>query len=522
MTPRKTLISDKAKRVICLLLCLSLAAVFPSCVNHGGEESTTDPSSPAIPEGSVSVPYQQEDSLNPFFMNSAINAALVSLYCRGLYYLDTGFQPVSDLAQSQVVSAENVKVKLKPGLVFSDGSRLTAEDVVYSYKLAEKSVLYGAHLKDVAACTAADEDTVLFSLENADVNVLNGLIFPVVKRGTANKDKDLPVGCGHYRLNQDGVRTSLVCNTLYDGAMPSVGTVRLTEVTNGTVLENLVDAGEVNFCYSDLSHGSAKRTYAAVTDVYLNNLVFIGVNHNNVNFGAADMRRALSLALDRQEIVSAGFQGFARAAAVPFNTSWTTVTDSPAATEQRFFADRDAANALMAPYDAGAEGTETVVTLLCPESNSFLINTANVIAQQLAQVNVTVTVESVGRYDYNEAIETGAFDLYLGEIKLPPTMRLDAFFHGGAASYGINANAGGDGNNNAVGIAGMYDNYCGGEITFDEFVKAFAKEMPFIPLCYRNGRMCYTSNVSAVSGVTEYRLFGDIDLWTIKDVPESG
>ena len=205
------------------------------------------------------------------------------------------------------------------------------------------------------------------------------------------------------------------------------------------------------------------------------------------------------------------------------------MTESPAAAEQLFFADRDAANALMAPYDAGAEGTEIFVTLLCPESNSFLRNTANVIAQQLAQVNVTVTVENVGRYDYNEAIETGEFDLYLGEIKLPPTMRLDAFFHGGAASYGINANAGGfydnddgDGNNNAVGIAGIYDRYCGGEITFDEFVKAFAKEMPFIPLCYRNGRMCYTSNVSAVSGVTEYRLFGDIGLWTIEDVPASG
>ena len=549
------------KRVICLLLCLALAAAFPSCAKQGGEEESTteEPSSaPAVPEGSVSVPYQPEDSLNPFYMDNVVNAALVSLYCRGLYYLDSGFQPVNDLAQSQVVSVENVKVKLKPDLKFSDGSRVTAEDVVYSFRQAEDSVLYAAHLDGIETCAAADENTVLFSLETPDVNVLNGLIFPVVKSGTADDAEDLPVSCGHYRLKQDGVRTSLVCNTLYDGETPSVGTVRLTEVTDNTVLENLVDAGEINFCYSDLSHGSAKRTYVSVTDVYLNNLVFIGVNSDDVNFAYADMRRALSLALDRQEIVSAGFQSFARAAVLPFNTSWTVVSESPAASELLFTADLTAAEALLAPYGAGSSGSACEVTLLCPESNSFLRNTASVIAQQLARVNVTVTVETVDRYDYNEALESGDFDLYLGEIKLAPTMRLDAFFHYGAASYGIDGQSGGydeydddydydydyddydddyyddyddddygyryrrSRSYSSSGIAGAYERYRGGEITFDEFVTAFAEEMPFIPLCYRNGRMCYTANVSAVSGVTEYRLFGDIDRWTIEEAPASG
>lgn len=559
MPHRKTIFSGMTKRMICLLLCLALAAAFPSCAKHGEEEPTTAETSsePAIPEGSVSVPYQPEDSLNPFFMNNVVNAALVSLYCRGLYYLDSGFQPVNDLAQSQVVSVENVKVKLKSDLVFSDGSRVTAEDVVYSFKLAEDSVLYAEHLDGVESCAAADENTVLFSLETPDVNVLNGLVFPVVKSGTAGKTEDLPVSCGHYRLNQDGVRTSLVCNMRYDGALPSVGTVRLTEVTDNTVLESLVDAGEINFCYSDLSHGSAKRTYASVTDVYLNNLVFIGVNSNNYNFGYADMRRALSLALDRQEIVSAGFQSFARAAVLPFNTSWTVVSESPAAAELYFTADLAAAEALLAPYGAGTGGSACEVSLLCPESNSFLRNTANVIARQLAQVNVTVTVETVDRYSYNAALTSGDFDLYLGEIKLAPTMRLDAFFHNGAASYGIDAESGGYDDDyydydyddydydyddydydydyddddygygyrrsyTSTGIAGTYERYRGGEITFDEFVTAFAAEMPFIPLCFRNGRMCYTTNVSSVSGVTEYRLFGDIDRWTIEDVPMSG
>ena len=503
--------AKRIKKITAALLCVTMVAALFGCARTDGPEQPTGTEEttalPQAPAGSVSVPYLSSDSLNPFFVTTSVNAPLISLYCRGLYYLDNGFNAVGDLAQSEIVSVENVKVNLKPGLVFSDGSPVTAKDVAYSFELAEDSELYEEHLDNIASCTAADEATVLFRLEEPDVNVLNGLTFPVVKSGTASKEKDLPVSCGHYKFTQDGIRVSLVCNTLYQGDLPAVGAVRLTEVTENTVLETLVDAGEISVCYSDLSHGSAKRTYAAATDVYLNNLVFIGVNRKNVNFGIAEMRRAMSLALDRQEMVSAGFQNFARAAVLPFNTSWTAVSDSSVAAEQSFSADLAAADRMLAPYGAGSDGSECYVTLLCPESNSFLRNTAGVIAKQLAKVNIIVTVENVSKYEYYEALESEDFDLYLGEIKLPPTMDLDAFLYYGAAYYGIDPEAG--------DLLTQYNRYRGGEIGLDEFLQAFVAETPFIPLCYRNGRMCYSSEIASVADISEFHLFGGIDKWEI-------
>ena len=499
------------RRLLSALLCAALMFLLFGCGLPQEEPGTTAAEETtavaAAPTGSVTVPYLSSDSLNPFYMETVTNAALVSLYCRGLFYLDNGYNAVADLAQSEVVSAENVKVNLLPGLTFSDGTPITAKDVVYSFELAERSELYGDHLNNIAYCTAPDDATVLFSLDHPDVNARNALIFPVVKNGTADRADATPVSCGHYRFARDGVRISLTCNPCYAGDAPPVGIVRLAEVTENTVLETLVDAGEVTFCYSDLSHGSAKRTYAAATDIYLNNLVFLGVNGSDVNFGIPEMRRALSLALDRQEIVSAGFQSFARSAVLPFNTSWSALADSPVAAEQSFRSDPEAANRLMAPYGAGEGGSKCFVRLLCPESNSFLRNTAGVIARQLAPFNIIVTVENVSKYEYYAALEERDYELYLGEIKLTPNMDLAPFLLYGTASYGID-DEGGD-------LAKTYYRYRGGEITLDEFLQAFLTQTPFVPLCFRNGRMCYSSYVSAVSGVSEFRLFGDIDRWEI-------
>ncbi len=123
MMMKQTLLKQPVlQKWLSLLLCALLTVSMASC-GKVAEEAETTTEAPAeeqsLPAGSVAVPYLPEDSLNPFSMSTVVNAALVSLYCRGLYYLDNGYTAVADLAQSEVVSVENVKVNLTPGLTFS-------------------------------------------------------------------------------------------------------------------------------------------------------------------------------------------------------------------------------------------------------------------------------------------------------------------------------------------------------------------------------------------------------------------
>ena len=508
----KDSVLHKLKRAVALILCFILAAGITGC-KKDDDVTPGVVSDREMPGGSIAVPYSTEDSMNPFFMTSVVNSTLISLVYQSLYYLDAGYDTVRELAAAETVSAGSVKVELSHEFSFSDGTAVTEDDVIYSFELAKASRLYSTQLEGVESCTAAEEGALMFRLAYPDVNVLNALTFPVVKRGTATTETSAPVGSGLFRFNQDGIRTTLVCNLLYAGELPPIGTVRLTAVQPDTTLETLVDTGELDFCYSDLASGNAKRTYSPVSYVYLNNLVFLGMNRESVNLQVAEIRKGISCAIDRQEIVKSAFQGFARAATVPFNTSWTKITDSAAASSVSFYADEVKAAAYFNPLYVGTEKNIVYLTMLCPENNSFMRNAANLIAKELSAYYIEVEVRFLDEAKYMDALKRGDFDLYMGEIKVPKTMDLSAFFgYDGAASYGINTTGG--------AAASAYFRYREGEAEIEEFLEAFLNEMPFVPLCFRNGRMCYTPDITYTAGAADGRIFSDISQWKI-DKPSS-
>ena len=430
---------------------------------------------------SVAFPYTSADSLNPFFMKTTLNSALVPFIYSSLYYLDCAFTAQRSIAAGERVTGASIEVSLSASAVFSDGSSVTAGDVAYSFSLAKSSVLYSGRLAGISACTAGEGGTVLFQPAYPDVNALSALSFPVVKQGTAQDSGSLPIGGGRYRFNQDGVRITLVSNENY-GDAPQIGTIRLSDAGSNSSLEHLVDAGELDFCYSDLC-GGAKRSYANITQIYLNNLVYLGVNSESETVGVAAVRRAISAGLSRQSIVTDAFQSYARAAALPFNTSWSALSECKSAGGISLSGDLNAANELLSPYGAGTDGKALYMKLICPDSNSFMKSAAALIKNQLAKLNISVEISFIGSDNYLSAIKGGEYDLYLAELKQPETMELSAFFtEGAAAAAGMN-----------LGILSCDDNYFkyrSGEITLDAFCQSFLSELPFIPLCYRNARVC--------------------------------
>lgn len=482
-----------------------------SCCNPDTAEETTAPYEEEpelqIPGGSLSVPYVASDSLNPYFCESVANNALTSLVYRYLYRLDTSFTPVKDIAKTESLSGLSLKVYIVPDLVFSDGSNLSAEDICYSFLCAKNSRLYSENLKGIDSCTAQGDDCVAFELRYEDTNILNCLIFPIVKSGTAATEDLLPTGNGFYQYSQDGIRLSLKANLRYWGTLPEIGTVRLTDIEGNTAPENLVATTELDFFYTDLSDSNVSTVNCAGTGVYLNNLVYLGINHSNVNLVLASFRQAISYAIDRQSIAENAFRGYARGAAVPFNTSWSGYTSCLSSSALSFSAQTEKTQTLLSERGFGTDGQAFSLRLLCGENSAFIRSTANEIAASLKPFNIEVTVSFLDSASLERAVKAGEYDMYIAEIKLPENMELDAFFSPtGAASYGMLFDN--------LNCDEAYFRYKKGEISLDDFIASFNTEMPFIPLVYRNGRFLYTRDVTSALSASEDFFYSDINNWS--------
>ena len=106
--------------------------------------------------------------------------------------------------------------------------------------------------------------------------------------------------------------------------------------------------------------------------------------------------------------------------------------------------------------------------------------------------------------DLEKAVKEGLYDLYIAEIKLSADMDLTEFLsYGGNAAYGIDFSH--------LTCHEEYQRFRNGEITLDDFIAVFNRDMPFIPLVYRNGRFLYTRDVVSELYCAENFFYSDIN-----------
>ena len=501
---------NKIRACLCLLLAGLL--LLCACRRAPEQEDTTVPeeitTEAPLPAGSITVPYTELDPLNPFFTETLINASLISLVYDSLFYLDVGFLPVASVAKDYSAVELTLKVSLLDSLVFSDTAPLTAADVVYSFLKAKESPLYAESMKNFVSCEADSSYSVVFTLEEPDVNAVNLLTFPIVKLGTADEEADLPIGTGCYQYARDELRLYLTYNLRHAGGIPEIGTVRLREVNTSATLMHLLNTGSIDCFFTDLSDGSAKRSYSGVNEIYLNNLVFLGVNHASPMLDIADLRKAVSLAVSRQALAENAFVSHARPAVYPVNSSWDAILEIPDPVNAKYEADVGAADAILSSMQMGIEGKPLYYTLIAEEGNAFLRAAAEQLAEQLSQVNIKIEVQFLSSYAFSAALMEGEYDFYLSEIKLTKNMDLSPFFSsGGAAAYGIDRSS--------IDTGEIYWQYKAGQTELSAFLAAFDETLPFIPLLYRNGQFCYSRSVKSGVLATEDRLYLNIAEWEI-------
>ena len=284
--------------------------------------SATEAEESAAPvEGEVRVAYDPSDSLNPYTMTSQLNRQLVPLLYDSLTRPDKTWRPENLLAREITqTDGKQYVVKLRGDALFWDGTRLDGKDVIYSFTTAVASDSnWKQMLQNVSGCSVNSDGDVVFRLYSADADFPALLSFPIVKEGTAGED--FPVGVSKYYVSgtwRQGV--VLEQNPLYWQEAGSIKKVLLVGVSDPGALGFSLRTGDVDLVYSDLSDPELSNLSAQSAPVSLNNLVYIGINGSRGLLAEPAFRQALSLAVNRDELVQKAYVSRARATMYPLNS----------------------------------------------------------------------------------------------------------------------------------------------------------------------------------------------------------
>jgi len=492
------------KKIISIVsVIFILLSVFTACTDTEEQESTSIQKGEKVESSVLTLPYSTNDSLNPYLCETSENSYIAALVYESLFTVNADFTVNPILARSYKPTNLLIKVTIKTDVKFSNNSNLTAQDVINSFNLAKESPNYSQSLSNFTTATAHDSTTVVFTMEKLKVNAVSCLDFPIVK-----VSGEKLYGTGNYMINYE---TLVVNKNSATASSVRNQKIVLKELPKGEGLYNSIEVGSVSAYYDDLSSGTVTPVTANMVSIPTNNLVYLGFNASEgEQLADKNVRKAISLAIDRENIVSSCFQTQATATTLPFNPQWKS---APGIDESALTSNQQNAEAILkkSGYERNYLETyykgESVLNLTLVESkkNAFKTAMAQAVATDLEKIGIDVTVSELESTDFETAVTNGNFDIYIGEVKQTNDMSLSPFFaQGNILSVGV------DKNSSSAKACEAYEN---GTKTLKDFIKMYNLEIPFAAICYRKGILYYTKELADNVNGTYKSVYSNINSW---------
>lgn len=490
------------KTILCAVLCAALLAgcAAPSSAPSQSAAPTPPPSpastSAAAAVDTLSVGHNKALGFNPYIANDNQVLQNSGLVFEKLVEITPLMQLEMRLASEITVEGATAVIHLRQDAVFADGTPLTAADVAASINAARASEMYGGGLAHVTDVQAGD-GTVTVTLSRPDSLFSWMCTLPIMK--AAETGAAQPTASGRYTYGGADTLVKNASSLFWEQGAPT--TIRLVDVGGHDDLVSSLSVGSIDlYSYTREETVGGSAVTSRSTTFPMNHLVFLGVNSQRT--GALQMpavRQAISAAIDRQTLCQRAFVGGATPARGALNPLYPCAVEN-----QTLSIEGDLAGARALMEQAGytlsasdgiwrdANGARLSLRLLVYAGSPLKRSAATQLADQLAEAGFAVTVEETADFagEYVQKVNSGDFDLYIGEVKLYNNMDLSPFLEGGQVSGGIAQDE---------SVAAAYAALCQSTDNAGAFEETFAGLLPWIPLCWRNGTLVTSKQITCVT-----------------------
>jgi oligopeptide transport system substrate-binding protein len=330
------------KSVILLIVTLFGALALTACPSKPTVTITPTPSeTPAVtPATGVLKLYGTDPTtLDPAISADANSHQYIAQIYSGLVRLDEKLDTVADIAERWDISQDRLTYTfyLRENVVFQDGRKVTAADFKYSWERACSPVtgsgVAGTYLGDVVGARdviegraveisgvrVVDDRTLEVTIDAPKMYFLSKLTYPtafVVDRNNVAEGDEWwrqPNGTGPFKLTewQDYSLLVLERNERYYGEIAKLASVEY-HLWSGVPM-NLYETGEINVAgvsayYIDRVTDNAGPFYDELQIAPELSFGWIGFNTTRPPFDDVNVRKAFTLALDKDKIISLIFR----------------------------------------------------------------------------------------------------------------------------------------------------------------------------------------------------------------------
>lgn len=376
------------------------------------------------------------NNFSPFAVDTATHLTFGAIY-EPLFFFNqlSAEEPVGLLGDSYEFSEDGtvLTIAIKPGLKWSDGEDLTAEDVAFSLG-------YGPNLDpDQVSVETSDDTTVVVTYATpkfTSASMILGSTWIIPEHVWADiedyttETNPEPVGSGPYRLKSftDAAYTLEANPEFRDGA-PAVAEVQDVGIDSNQSSEDLLKTGKLDWVGQFIANPDGVTANGKISTMNQQQDPTVIMTCANADLGCTGaqtdpaVRQALNLAIDRSAIGTKAFAGLAGEASpsfalMPRDEKW--LSDQKLATSPQE-PDAAAAGAILeaAGYTKdgegfyGKDGTAIELDLFSPDGWTDYNDAAKLISAQAAEAGIRVNARTVSDADYWTPISSGEFQLAL-------------------------------------------------------------------------------------------------------------
>jgi len=379
----------------------------------------------------------EPSNLIAMIAGDSASSAIANNIFNSLLKYDESLNYEPEIAESWIISnnQKTITFKIREGLFWADGEKLTSKDVMFTWKLVTNPntrTPYASDYQLVKNASTPDPYTFRVTYEESYAPALDTWTALHILPEHILRTEDInntyfsrkPIGSNYYKLDSwiSGQQVSLTRNPLSINGKANINNLisRIIPDTSSQFLELTAD----NIDLMNINPIQFKRVFPSKKDLrdkiglykeLGNGYTYLGFNLKKEPFNDKRVRRALNFAIDKNEIIKGVLLGLGEPLSSPYKpgTRWNNTKLKP------YPYDSNRALTLLneAGYEKNKDGLlekngKVLRFEILTNQNKQREMTAVIIQRRLKEIGVDVSIRVIEWASFiNQFIKTGDFDV---------------------------------------------------------------------------------------------------------------